>query len=108
MVLDFERRKSKVWTLDGNMVSPDQRTPEERHELAIPDDVTEYRHVDLNICGLTGVETPRACTIAIEEEDLVHTTSCLVLMTSWSAGGRKRRFLERQDNSPTSNLSMNS
>jgi hypothetical protein len=29
MVLDFERRKSRVWTVDGNRVSPDQRTPGE-------------------------------------------------------------------------------
>ena len=71
MVLDFERRRSRLWTVDGNRVSPDQRTPGERHELAILDDVTEYGHADLNMCGLAGAETSRACTIAIEEEDLV-------------------------------------
>jgi hypothetical protein len=73
MVLDFERRRSRVWTVDGNRVSPDQRTPEERHELAIPDGVTEYGHADLNMCELGWLVQRRqgACTIAIEEKDLV-------------------------------------
>jgi hypothetical protein len=44
---------------------------ERGHELAMPGDVTEYGHADLNMCGLAGAETSRACTIAIEEEDLV-------------------------------------
>jgi hypothetical protein len=71
MVLDFERRRSRVWTVDGNRVSPDQKTPGERYKLAILDDVTEYGHADVQMCGLAGAETSRACTIAIEEEDLV-------------------------------------
>jgi hypothetical protein len=92
MVLDFERRRSRVWTVEGNRVSPDQRTPGERYDLALADDVIEYRACRSTLAPVGGFQRRQGHVPSqSKRKTWSHTTSRLVLMASGPTG-RKETF----------------